>query len=55
MPSLDGKMYSYDKKGYKAYIRALKKKRRQMAESGDQKRYESASRGQRNLGGQNIQ
>ncbi len=55
MPSLDGEKYSYDKEGYKAYIKALKKKRRQMAEFGDQRRYESGSRGQRNLGGGNIQ
>tara|TARA_R100000278_G_scaffold2675_2_gene5189 strand:+ start:2669 stop:2824 length:156 start_codon:yes stop_codon:yes gene_type:complete len=28
MPSLDGKKYSYDKKGVKAYVKALKKKRK---------------------------
>ena len=28
MPKLDGKSYSYDKKGMKKYIQALKKKRK---------------------------
>ena len=36
MPSLDGKKYSYDKKGYKAYLKALKKKRKEKFEYGDQ-------------------
>ena len=31
MPNLDGKKYSYDKKGYKSYIEALKKKRKKKA------------------------
>tara|TARA_Y100000310_G_scaffold255881_1_gene263504 strand:- start:411 stop:566 length:156 start_codon:yes stop_codon:yes gene_type:complete len=28
MPELDGKSYEYNKAGYKAYIKALKKKRK---------------------------
>ena len=28
MPNLDGKEYSYDKKGMKEYVSALKKKRK---------------------------
>ena len=36
MPSYKGKKYSYDKKGYAAYMKALKKKRKERLEYGDQ-------------------
>ena len=36
MPKLGGKKYSYDKEGYAAYIKALKKKRKERLEYGDQ-------------------
>ena len=36
MPKLDGKEYKYNKAGYAAYIKALKKKRAKNAEYGDQ-------------------
>ena len=36
MPKLDGKKYKYNKAGYAAYIKALKKKRKQA--DGDQPR-----------------
>tara|TARA_Y100000593_G_scaffold94062_1_gene191432 strand:- start:2971 stop:3123 length:153 start_codon:yes stop_codon:yes gene_type:complete len=35
MPKLDGKKYSYDEKGLKSYIKALKKKRKKK-DSGDE-------------------
>ena len=38
MPKLDGKEYKYNKAGYAAYIKALKKKRKD--EYGDQSRGE---------------
>ena len=36
MPKLGGKKYSYDKKGVRNYIKALKKKRKKGYEAGDQ-------------------
>ncbi len=39
MPKLDGKSYGYNKAGYAAYMKALKKKRKKLrenSEDGDQ-------------------
>ena len=36
MPSYKGKKYPYDKEGYAAYIKALKKRRKEKLEYGDQ-------------------
>lgn len=36
MPTLYGKKYSYDKKGFKSFIKALKKRRKMAYEEGDQ-------------------
>ena len=52
MPSLDGKKYGYDKKGVKAYVKALKKKRKKKEDGYMHQEDQGLANGDNSGGGQ---